>query len=295
MPQILSPRDTLIVGCGYIGQRVAQQLLTEYPDEAVYTVTRSRSRATALAQQGFQPLVADWTDRRTLRTLPRCRRVLVAVSYDASRGISREDSQVGGLRNLLEALPRDVDLCYLSTTGVYHQHDGSWVDECSPARPVGIGGQTHLRAETLLHRQRPAGRWVILRLAGIYGPGRIPRAADVIAGRPLTGPYAGFLNLIHRDDAAAAVLAAWQRQTTRSRLYLVADDQPVLRRKFYEQIAHLTHSPPPVFVPSPQPERSLRSGGNKRIWNRRMRRDLLPRMQYPSYLQGLPDLLARVW
>lgn len=288
----LSPRDTLIVGCGYIGQRVAQRMLTEYPDEAVYAVTRSPLRAEALAQQGFRPLVADWTDRRTLGLLPRCRRVLVAVSYDPSRGLSREASQVGGLSNLLDALPSEADLCYLSTTGVYHQSDGRWVDECSPARPVGSGGQAHLRAEALLQRRRAAGRWVILRLAGIYGPGRIPRAADVIAGRPLSSPDAGYLNLIHREDAAAAVVAAWQRQTDRRRLYLVADDQPVIRRAFYEQIAHLTGSPPPVFAPTAQPALSARSGGNKRIWNRRMRRDLLPRMVYPSYLQGLPDLLA---
>lgn len=288
----LSPRDTLIVGCGYIGQRVAQRMLTEYPDEAVYAVTRSPLRAEALAQQGFRPLVADWTDRRTLGSLPRCRRVLVAVSYDPSRGLSREASQVGGLSNLLDALPSEADLCYLSTTGVYHQSDGRWVDECSPARPVGSGGQAHLRAEALLQRRRAAGRWVILRLAGIYGPGRIPRAADVIAGRPLSGPDAGYLNLIHREDAAAAVVAAWQRQTDRHRLYLVADDQPVIRRAFYEQIAHLTGSSPPVFAPTAQPALSARSGGNKRIWNRRMRRDLLPRMVYPSYLQGLPDLLT---
>ncbi len=260
--------------------------------EPVYAVTRSASRADDLARQRLSPLIADWTDRRTLRTLPPCRRVLVAVSYDPRSGLSREDSQVGGLSNLLDALPRDVDLCYLSTTGVYHQSDGRWVDERSPARPLGSGGQTHLRAETLLHRRRPAGRWVVLRLAGIYGPGRIPRAADVIAGRPLSGPYAGYLNLIHREDAAAAVIAAWERETQRSRLYVVADDQPVIRRAFYEHIASLTGSPPPVFNPTAEPARSLRSGGNKRIWNRQMRRDLLPRMAYPSSLQGLPDLLA---
>ncbi len=292
-----SPRDTLIVGCGYIGQRVAQRILTEYPDEAVYAITRFPDRAAALAQQHICPLVADWTDRRTLRSLPRCRRVLVAVSYDPSRGISREASQVGGLSNLLDALPNDADLCYLSTTGVYHQSDGRWVDECSPARPLSSGGQTHLRAESLLHRRRAAGQWVILRLAGIYGPGRIPRAADVVAGLPLSGPYAGYLNLIHCEDAAAAVVAAWQhadreRGGQRSRLYLVADDQPVIRRAFYQQIAQLTDSPQPVFLPTAHPALSARSGSNKRIWNRRMRRDLLPRLHFPSYLQGLTDLLG---
>jgi nucleoside-diphosphate-sugar epimerase len=287
-----TPADaTLIVGCGYIGQRVAERLLADNPESPVHTLTRSHKRAADLAGRGFTPLVADWTDRRTLQALPHCRRVLVAVSYDPRSGIPRDISQVGGLSNLLDVLPIDTDLCYLSTTGVYHQCDGSWVDETSPARPRAAGGQAHLQAETLLHRRRPNGRWVIFRLAGIYGPGRIPRVGDVIAGRPVDGPYAGYLNLIHREDAVQAILSAWKLSERPSRLYVVADDRPVIRRAFYERIAQLSGAPQPRFSTADNPSLSARSGGNKRIWNRRMRRDLLPKLQYPDYIQGLTDLL----
>lgn len=295
MTQKSDSAPTLIVGCGYIGLQVARRLRSEQPGQTVHTLTRSPGRAAALAAEGFSPVVADWTDRRTLARLPACPRVLVAVSYDPRSGTSREDSQVGGLANLLEVLPPTSDVCYLSTSGVYHQSDGSWVDECSPARPRGAGGQTHLRAEALLQQRWQGRRWVILRLAGIYGPGRIPRVADVLAGRPISGPSAGYLNLIHRDDAAEAVLAAWRNAQRPNRLYLIADDRPVIRRAFYEQIASLSGAPSPQFAPTAEPTLSLRSGSNKRIWNRRMHRELLPRLRYPSYVQGLADLLERVW
>jgi len=291
MSDKITADGTLIVGCGYIGWRVAQWLMADKHHGPVYAVTRTRQKADQLAAQGITPIVADWTDRRSLASLPSCKRVLVAVSYDARSNRSREESQVGGLSHLLDMLNLDCDICYLSSTGVFHQNDGRWVDESSPARPLGAGGVAHLRAESLLHRHRPEGRWVILRLAGIYGPNRIPRVADVLAGRPIDGPHSGYLNLIHRDDAAAAVLAAWSRSEDRQRLYLVSDDLPVIRRRFYEQIAVLSGVQPPQFAANATPTLSARSASNKRIWNRRFRHDLLPRLRYPTYVEGLTDLL----
>jgi len=286
-----STTGTLVFGAGYVGSRVAQWARQRYPGQPVYVVTRSRAKAAAWSRQGFLPVVADWNDGRILEDLPDCGRVLVAVSFDARAGYSREESMVGGLRRLLNRLPPEADLVYLSTTGVYHQTDGSWVDETSPTRPVGPGGQAHLRAEELLHRLRPTGRWVILRLAGIYGPGRLPRAKDILAGRPIEGPNRGFLNLIHRDDAAAAVLAAWDRPDRKHRLYLVSDDLPVPRRHFYEELARCLRCPPPTFVSGPSGNLSARSSSDKRIWNRRIRQEWLPRLLFPDYLRGLPHCL----
>jgi nucleoside-diphosphate-sugar epimerase len=316
MDKLFSDSSTLIVGCGYLGKRVAAALKTRFPDSRVYATTRSPGRASELAKSGIEPVLADWTDRRTLSRLPRCARVLVAVSYDSRSGKTREESQVGGLRNLLDFVPHDADICYISTTGVYHQTDGSWVDESSPARPRAEGGLAHLRAESLLHSHRPDGKWTILRLAGIYGPGRVPRAADVIAGRVIEGPHAGFLNLIHVEDAADAVIASWgyfeqtrgeQSLSRRERLYAVADDLPVIRRAFYEQIAKQAGVAPPRFstestdagstlqkpISRSAAFLSSRSGSNKRIWNRRFRRDLMPRLRYRDYIDGLSALGLR--
>lgn len=256
----------------------------------VWATTRRADRARELDSAGVRPLIADWDDPRTLADLPPVDRVLVSVSYDRRGGRSRYESQVGGFRRLLSVVPAETDICYISTTGVYHQTGGLWVDERSPTRPDRDGGKSHLWAEGLLHRHRPTSPWTILRLAGLYGPGRIPRAADVIAGRPIVAAAEGYLNLIHVDDAAAAVEASWRGK---ERLYLVADGCPVVRSEFYREIARQCSVPAPVFEPSsPDARMSLRNNSNKRVWNRRMKRDLLPRLQFPTYREGLSHVLS---
>jgi len=281
--------SVLIFGCGYLG-RVYGRLAVQ-AGMSVYATTRDPSRAYRLKKDGFQPIVADWTDRRTLAKLPQVPRVLVAVSYDSDSGRSRYDSQFGGFRNLLSVIDENVNVCYISTTGVYHQTDGRWVDERSPTRPTREGGKVHLQAESLLHRFRPDSPWSILRLAGIYGPGRVPRIASVMEGRPIASDQNGFLNLVHVQDAARAVHAAWNR--AQRRVYAVCDDEPMRRADFYREIASQTDSPNPTFVPpSAKSSRSQRSESNKRIWNRRLKQDLLPQLAYPTYRHGLAQILA---
>lgn len=283
-------KNVLIIGCGYLGIRVAKACQSRGDD--VWVSTRSTKRADFFKDQGLHPLVLDWTKRRTMANLPAVDFVLVAVSYDRQSPISRYDSQVGGFRNLLMCLNKEADICYISTTGVYHQTDGRWVDEVSPTNPSREGGRVHLQAEQLLHRMRPSSPWTIMRLAGIYGPGRVPRAADVIAGRPIQSPPGGYLNLIHVDDAASAVLANWNNQSDRERLYVVADDQPIPRKEFYSEIARQTGSSLPSFTAPPDKAPvKMRSESNKRIWNRRLKRDLLPRLSYPTYKSGLANVL----
>lgn len=229
-------------------------------------------------------------DIGSLQGLPAVDQVLISVSYDRTSQHSRYESQVLGLRNLLQAISPEARICYISTTGVYHQTDGSWVDETSPTVPTRAGGQAHLEAEQMLSQLRPDSPWTILRLAGIYGPGRIPRAADVTAGRPIEASSEGYLNLIHIDDAADAVLAAWSR--SRRRLYLVSDDCPVLRGDFYQQIARQCGAAPVTFVePSPDAPARVLSASNKRVRNQMMRRDLLTQLSYPSYREGLANAI----
>lgn len=290
--RVAPPGRILVVGCGYLGWRVA--LRADSIGQPVWATTRQRTKARRIAEAGLEPLLIDWTDRRTLSRLPEVDRVLVAVSYDRRNGADRDEAIVGGFRNLLASLSPEVDVCYISTTGVYHQTDGRWVDETSPARPVREGGRAHLRAEQLLHQLRPQSPWSVLRLAGIYGPGRVPRAADVIAARPIASPEHGYLNLIHVDDAASAVLRCWEQPATaRKRLYVVADDKPVIRGEFYREIARQCDAPPPRFVePDEGSAVAARSQSNKRVWNRRMKRDLLPRLAFPSYREGLTAVLG---
>lgn len=282
---------TLIVGYGYLGRRVADLAISA--GDQVWATTRNPQKIQQMGSGPIAPIRMDWNDRRTLANLPSVDRVLVSVAYDrASAGVgSRFDSQVGGLAALLSAIGPQVDVCYISTTGVYHQSDGRWVDENSPTFPTREGGQVHLAAENQLHRLRPHSPWTVLRLAGIYGPGRVPRAADVIAGRPIASPGDGYLNLIHVDDGAAAVMASWTGPS--ARLYVVADDEPMRRTDFYTEIARQCRVPAPRFVdPAPDAPVRMRSDSNKRVSNGRLRRELLPRLLYPTYREGLADVLG---
>jgi len=256
----------------------------------VWATTRHRSRAAALGREGINGVIADWADRRTLCDLPNADRVLVAVSFDRHAGRSPYESLVRGFANLLAVLPQETDVCYISTTGVYHQRDGSWVDERSPTRPGREVARVHLQAEELLWRLRPESPWTILRLAGIYGPGRVPRVGDVIGGRPIAASPSSFLNLIHVEDAARAVMAAWAR--SKHRLYLLGDDHPVVRGEFYREIARRCSASPPRFAePTAKASGWNRSESNKRVWNRRMKRELIAKLEYPSFREGLASIL----
>jgi len=296
----ISRRRTLIFGFGYLGRRVADQLMADRSGRSsedfgrIFVTTRSRQKARRLS--GFSKnrggiissVLADWNDTRTLRDLPEVDQIVVSVAFDPRGGVDRFESQVGGLTRLLEATSPDSRLVYISTTGVYHQRGGVWVDETSPARARRAGARAHRMAEAQLHKHRPGGNWSVLRLAGIYGPGRVPRADDVMAARPVASRPDGHLNLIHVNDAAAAVVAAWEESG--ERLYNVSDDRPRPRREFYAEIAKLTGSPPPRFIDAdPASARAIRSDSDKRVCNRRLRRDLLPKMRFPSFREGLRD------
>ncbi len=117
-------------------------------------------------------------------------------------------------------------------------------------------------------------RTVILRLAGIYGPQRVPRKQDLLAGLPLAVATQGFLNLIHVEDAVQAVLAAEIRAVLPS-LYVVADGCPVLRTEYYRELARLMGLPElDLTPPSDKSPAAERARGNKRVQSERARQEL---------------------
>src|SRR5690606_29190096 len=141
--------------------------------------------------------------------------------FDRTSGHSQRDVYVDGLRHVLNAMAgRCERFVYISSTSVYGQTQGEWVDESSPCRPDRPNGQACLEAENLVWEFFPAGMdpeqsgAVVLRLAGIYGPGRLLRRVEQLrSGDPIGGNPEAWLNLIHVDDAATAVLACEQRFT----------------------------------------------------------------------------------
>ncbi len=266
----------LIIGCGYLGGRVGRAWLDS--GRAVRALTRSR--AEALAAQGFEPIVGDVLDPGSLRALPAASTTLYAVGLDRAAGRSMRDVYVGGLRNALTALPAGGRFIYISSTSVYGQTDGSIVDEDSPTEPLEENGRIVLEAERTLREFRPDA--TILRFAGIYGPDRWLRKQPLLRGEPYRGDAEKWLNLIRVEDGVRAVLEA--EATEPGGTFNIADDHAVTRREFYTELARLLGAPEARFEPAPQPVREA----NRRISNARARAELGFVPAFPSYRQGLP-------
>lgn len=272
-------RPALVIGCGYLGRRVA----AAWRDRGRQVAALSRGRAGELAADGFEPVVGDVLDPASLAKLPEASTVLYAVGLDRTAGRPMRDVYVTGLANVLAALPQCGRFLYVSSTSVYGQTDGSVVTEESPTEPATESGRVVLDAERLLRERLPAA--VVLRLAGICGPGRLLRRQALLQGRePLAVDPDQFLNLIHVDDGVRAVLAAEERAKP-GETYLVADGTPVRRGEFYAHLARLLGAPEPRYGP---PEGR---DGNRRVSNRKAREELGFVPVYPSYVEGLAALL----
>lgn len=281
----------LIFGCGYLGRRVADRWLAA--GQSVMGVTRSERRAAEFATKGITPILGDICDPAAFPKLPdSLDTVLFAVGFDRTSGRTQEEVFVGGLSNVLTAIgARCRRFIYISSTSVYGQSDGSLVDESSPCEPVQPGGMACLAAERLLHQHctpvdSTKSSAIVLRLGGIYGPQRLlTRIAELKGGTPLAGSPDSWLNLIHVDDAATAVLAAANQESPPATI-LVTDDQPVQRQVYYSRLAELVGAPPPVF--DENQERSRGSGGlNKRCSNRQLREVLAVELRYSTCETGL--------
>jgi nucleoside-diphosphate-sugar epimerase len=197
---------------------------------------------------------------------------------------------VEGLRNVLDRLPPPACFLYVSSTSVYGQTGGEEVDENAATEPLDESGRVVLAAEALL-RSRCANA-VVLRLAGIYGPGRLLRQQALQAGQPLTTDPDKWLNLIHVEDGATAVAAAEQRGTPGS-VYNICDGQPVQRREFYRELARQLRCPVPQFIaPSGDVPVAGRELANRRICNRKMSTELGVILKYPSYREGLASIVS---
>jgi nucleoside-diphosphate-sugar epimerase len=285
--------NKLIFGCGYLGQRVAREWLDA--GHCVTVITRSGQRADDFRRDRYDAIVADVTQPETLAKLPVAETVLFSVGFDKTGGQSIADVYAGGVRNALAALPATVErFIYISTTGVYGPAGGEWVDESTPTDPRRDGGRASLAAEQALAAHPIGKRGIILRLAGLYGAGRIPYLDRLRADEPIPVPSSGWLNLIHVDDAANAVVAADLVPPFGEgpRVYCVSDGAPVPRAEYYSEVARQIGAPPPKFVaPDPLSPRAARAESNRRVCNNRMLAELRVTLMYPDYRAGLAAIL----
>jgi len=275
--------NLLIFGCGFLGLRVARQWQAQ--GGTVSAITRHAQKAAQLVSLGIKAHVADLMQPDTLTPLPVASRVLYCVGYDRTSHWSKESLYLDGLSHVIEAVSENVDrFVYVSSSSVYGQDDGSWVDETSVTEPTTEGGLICLAAEQRL--QQSVEQATILRMSGLYGPDRmLARVEQLRAGDPIGGNPDAWLNLIHGDDAARACIAALLAPNP-SPLYLVSDDRPHLRREYFAELAQRVGAPPPQFSGAPSSRHSS-DGLNKRCRNEKIKRELQLQWNYPDISHGL--------
>ncbi|MEI6606791.1 MAG: NAD-dependent epimerase/dehydratase family protein [Verrucomicrobiota bacterium] len=228
----------LLIGHGYLGQALTQRFR-----ENGWHVT-----AVSLSG-GDDTLACDVAEAQAVAALGQVASPDLIIHCAASGRGGAEAYQrvyVGGCRNLLDTFP-GVPLVFTSSSSVYAQTDGSVVTEDSPTLPERDTGLMLLEAERLTR----GGGGLVLRLAGIYGPGR-----SVILRKFLTGEAVmeddgeRFLNQIHRDDAVCAIhqLAA-DISKHRGKVYNLSDATPLTQRACYQHLSVIFHRPLPLSVP----------------------------------------------
>lgn len=272
--------SVLIAGCGDVGSRLARTLAARGED-----VIALRRSARPVAE-GVRTLAADLADPVTLRSLPDdIDRVVYLPTPDARTPEAYRRVFIDGACHLLDRLdsPGLRRFVFVSSSAVYGDHGGGWVDEGTPPAPAGFNGEVLLEAEqALAARAVPS---CVLRLAGLYGPGRLHPVERLRGGQarvPRAEPF--WANRIHVDDAAAALahLLALDRPEP---LYLGVDDAPLPLHVFYDDLARRLGLPPPAEGPGP-------SGiGNKRLRNARLRASgFMP--HWPDAREGYAALLG---
>ncbi|MEZ6076448.1 MAG: NAD-dependent epimerase/dehydratase family protein [Pirellulaceae bacterium] len=307
-PKQVPAERWLIVGCGYVGAQVARRGCEA--GHTVYALTRSQSRFPELKALGVQPCWGHWLEPHSLVNLPAIDRILVAVPHRADdtwlppgEPIGEQDvglverTHAVGLQSLLAAIPAGwKQLVYLSTTGVYGESSEGWVDEQTPVSPTRLGPRIAVTAEhwltqNLANRLGSGQSFCTVRLAGIYGPGRIPLAERLRRGQPLAVPRDGYLNLVHVSDIARMVSALLGNSLQHS-TYLFSDGQPVLRETFYRHLAELCGVPDPEFIEPDRRDPKARRATDKRVSPARILAETGFEFEFPDYRSGLAHALA---
>ena len=275
------------MGLGYSAAALSRRLLAQ--GWRVIGTTRSPEKAARLKAQGIEPLM--WPGTPLDGALAEATHILLSIAPDAA-GDPVIVAEADALR---AARPEWVG--YLSTTGVYGDHDGGWVDETTPLTPGTARGRQRVLAEAQWQALAADHGWPlhIFRLAGIYGPGRGPfrKVKDGTAQRIVKPGQ--FFSRIHVEDIGQVLDASIHRPDPGA-VYNVCDDDPSPPQDVLAHAAELLGLPipPEVDIDKADMTPMARSfyAESKRVRNDRMKRDLGIRLLYPTYRDGLAALLT---
>lgn len=276
---------TVIAGCGYIGTALGLELASEGHD--VFGLRRDPSRL----PDSIHPLPADLGRRESPLVLPeRIDFAVYCVAPDSGTEAAYRLAYLDGLESFLGALKQQVErprrVLLASSTSVYSQRRGEWIDEASTASPSRFTGEILVDAERLLLASGFDA--TIVRFGGIYGPGRTRLVEQVERGDALLDREPHFANRIHRDDAAG-LLRHLISTPAAEKLYLGVDCEPAdeadVLRFLAEELG--VASPRTRGVEDPP---AIRRAGSKRCRNDRVRATGYG-YRYPSYRAGYPGVI----
>lgn len=301
------PKHLLILGAGYVGSALALEAVRR--GWRVSALTRNSEQLSYLAAAGVQTCIqddiasSDWHAQVTgsVDFLVNC------VSSGRGGIPGYEHSYLRGQESVTDfAAQSHINCClYTSSTSVYPQNDGEWIDEDAPATPTSPSGRIILQSEELLRANRHLfERLFVLRLSGIYGPGRhyildqLRRGELEFGGR---GDY--YLNLIHLTDIVRAICTILDgTEGLTGATYNLSDGQPYHKEEVVAWLTHKLGLSGPVFRPDVLTPRQKRRAvvqdappspiPNRRISSNRIRRDIGWRPLFPSFREGYSQILA---
>jgi nucleoside-diphosphate-sugar epimerase len=287
----------LIVGCGYVGLPLGAELVRQ--GHQVVGLRRTAEGAEELKAAGIEPVVADITKPETLAALPGPFDWVVNT-VSSTRGGAEEyrDVYLGGTRNLIEWLaPTGLKkFVYTSSTSVYGQTDGSLVKESSPTEPASETSRLLVETEQLLlkavaERKFPA---VILRVAGIYGPGRGHLFLQYLRNEAkIAGKGERLINMVHRDDTVGCIIAALKNGRP-GEIYNACDDEPVTQLTFYRWLSETLGKWMPPFATEEENANRKRGLTQKKVSNRKARMELGWQLKYANFRHGYTAEIKRM-
>lgn len=289
--------DAVILGCGYVGLRLARALTAE--GAIVVGTSRTPGRFAEIRAAGAEPVHADVLRPETLAPLA-ARRPRVVFDLVRPLPTGGDRYTVEGTRNAAAAFAASPPgaLVYCSSTSVYGRREGEWTDEDTPVAPTSPAGEARAQAEEAylsLFRERafPAR---VCRVPGIYGPGRTLRQRLETGAYRRVDDESHWVSRIHVDDLVAGLLAAWRRGRDGG-VYLLCDDAPATAGEYAALTAELLGIPLPPAVSREDIRNELpgsafeRRVASRRCSNRRMREELGVQLRYPTVREGVPAAL----
>ena len=278
----------LIIGCGRIGLPLAKLLLQK--GHQVTGVRRNLSQD-VYDYSSFTMIKADVTDANSLKTVGKGFDCVFYILPPITRNeLGYQKTYQIGLENTISHLshqPKQPFIFFISSSSVYHQNQGEWVDEKSETLPEKYNGRYLLLAEKIIHAHSVKN--IVVRFAGIYGSTQSRIIDNLINGEKVQRNPAVYTNRIHLDDCVGVLNFLLRQQLAGANLdsvYLASDDNPEEKWQWLSWLSNQLKLPPL------QEKASTSSNQNKRCSNQRLK-SLGYTFKYPDYHTGYADLIQR--